>query len=71
MRLSTPIPVSVERHPYMPDAFTHMVREADARRRGWHFFGDAPLGLWRTRAAARRAAQKLQARGLVTLKRST
>lgn len=65
----SPIPVLVTNHPYIAGRYTHLVQEADARRRGWLFFGDAPFGVWRTRQAARQAACRLQARGLVIVQK--
>lgn len=69
--LTTPIPISIAPHPYIGGRWTHMIAERDARRRGWRFFGDAPFGTWRTKEAARRAARRLQARGLITIRSAT
>lgn len=68
--LASPIPVRVVPHPYLAGRWTHIIAERDARRRGWHFFGDAPFGTWRTQEAARRAARRLQARGIISIRRT-
>ena len=68
MRLTTPVPVEVTAHPWLPDRFTHVIRQRDARARGWHFYGDTAWGVWRSKTAARRAALRLQDRGIVTLR---
>lgn len=64
---NSPLPITIAPHPYLASRFTHMVAQRDAVARGWHFFGDCPLGVWRSREAARRAARRLHARGIVTL----
>lgn len=63
-----PIPVSVEAHPYQPGRFTHLVSRGDARARGWLTLCDLPLGLWRSRPGALRAARRMELRGVVTLR---
>ena len=64
----SPVPVRVAAHPYLPGRFTHVVAQGDALARGWLFFCDVPFGVWRTREAAARAARRLQARGLVSVR---